>query len=509
MVVRFLRGSAPAIVCLFSAQAAYAELTAQDVWSDWRDYLGSSGYEVSANEQMLGDTLTISDMTLTLPVPEEEIMISVVIPSLALRENSDGTVSGQIPSPLPIRFSVAEPGDDAEVQGELVLTHTNMVMTIAGSPDNMTYDHSSDRMELAIGNVIVEGDLIPESLYRGRLTMTDWAGTTKMVKGDLRDFDQNYSAGTVTYDIAFDDPKSEDQGELQGTLQQLAVTGTGRIPNDMDPSDMSMMLKSGFAVDAKISFGSGNSSIRGTGDGENFSMTSSSRGGSLAVSMDASQLAYNVEGKGLAVSVTSGAFPFPVSFELGETLFKIAVPVAKSDEEQDFAFGLTLGGFVVSDAIWNLFDPGATLPRDPATIAVDVNGKAKVFVDILDPDAAGMLGGFGSRPGALNALTLNNLLLSAVGARLSGAGDFTFDNTDLETFDGFPRPIGAVELQLDGANALLDSLISMGIVGNEEAMGSRMMMGMLAVPGDGPDSLKSQIEFNEQGHILANGQRIQ
>ena len=92
---------------------------------------------------------------------------------------------------------------------------------------------------------------------------------------------------------------------------------------------------------------------------------------------------------------------------------------------------------------------------------------------------------------------------------MSGAGDFTFDNTDLETFDGFPRPIGAIELQLDGANTLIDSLITMGIVRNEDAMGARMMMGMLAVPGDGPDSLKSRVEMNEQGHILANGQRIQ
>jgi len=509
MVVRYLRGSAPAIVCLFSAQAAYAELTAQDVWSDWRDYLGSSGYEVSASEQMLGDTLTISDMTLSLAVPEEDMIISIVIPSMGLRENSDGTVSGQLPSPLPIRFAVAEPGDEAEVQGELVLTHTGTVMMISGSPDNMTYKHSSDQMEMAIGNVVVEGDLIPESLYRGRITMTDWAGTTTMVNGDLRDFDQNYSVGSMTYDIAFDDPGSEDRGEFQGTLQQVAVSGTGRIPNDMDPSDMSSMLKSGFAVDGKISFESGNSTVQGTGDGESFSATSSSQGGSLAVSMDASNLSYDVGGKGLAVSVTTDALPFPVSFELAETLFKLAVPVAKSDEEQNFAFGLTLGDFVMSDMIWSLFDPGGTLPRDPATIAIDVNGKAKVFVDLMDPESAGALAGYGARPGELNALSLNNLLVSAVGARLSGAGDFTFDNTDLETFDGFPRPIGAIELQLDGANTLIDSLITMGIVRNEDAMGARMMMGMLAVPGDGPDSLKSRVEMNEQGHILANGQRIQ
>ena len=63
-------------------------------------------------------------------------------------------------------------------------------------------------------------------------------------------------------------------------------------------------------------------------------------------------------------------------------------------------------------------------------------------------------------------------------------------------------------LTLSGANALLDKLIAMGFVSEDDAMGARMMMGMLAVPGDAPDTLNSKIEINEQGHILANGQRI-
>jgi hypothetical protein len=35
------------------------------------------------------------------------------------------------------------------------------------------------------------------------------------------------------------------------------------------------------------------------------------------------------------------------------------------------------------------------------------------------------------------------------------------------------------------------------------------MMGLFARPGEGPDSLVSKIEVNAQGHVLANGQRIQ
>ena len=35
-----------------------------------------------------------------------------------------------------------------------------------------------------------------------------------------------------------------------------------------------------------------------------------------------------------------------------------------------------------------------------------------------------------------------------------------------------------------------------------------MMMGLMAVPGEEPDTLNSTIEFTEDGQILANGQRI-
>jgi hypothetical protein len=111
-------------------------------------------------------------------------------------------------------------------------------------------------------------------------------------------------------------------------------------------------------------------------------------------------------------------------------------------------------------------------------------------------------------PGELKALTLNDLTLEVAGAELVGSGDFTFDNSDKESFDGMPRPEGALDLRLLGGNKLLDSLIQMGIVPEAEAMGARMMMGVFAVPGPSEDELLSRIEVNEEGHVLANGQRI-
>ncbi|MBV6637329.1 MAG: hypothetical protein KI788_15675, partial [Mameliella sp.] len=97
----------------------------------------------------------------------------------------------------------------------------------------------------------------------------------------------------------------------------------------------------------------------------------------------------------------------------------------------------------------------------------------------------------------------------AVGAMVKGSGAFTFDNSDLQTFGGVPRPEGKLDVSIAGANGLVDSLISMGLLPEEDAMGFRMMMSMFTVPGEDPDTATSTIEINAEGHVLANGQRIQ
>ena len=106
-------------------------------------------------------------------------------------------------------------------------------------------------------------------------------------------------------------------------------------------------------------------------------------------------------------------------------------------------------------------------------------------------------------PGELEQLSLNELKLSAVGAELTGTGAATFDNSA-----GTPKPVGAIDLKLVGANALIDKLVAMGLIPEDQAMGARMMMGMFGQAA-GEDTLTSKIEFKEDGGIYANGQRIQ
>ena len=110
--------------------------------------------------------------------------------------------------------------------------------------------------------------------------------------------------------------------------------------------------------------------------------------------------------------------------------------------------------------------------------------------------------------GELHAITLNKLQVTGGGADLNGTGDFTFNNDDLTSFKGMPAPTGTMNLKLTGGNTLIDTLIELGVLPTDDAMGIRMALGLITVAGDGEDTLISDIEITDDGHILANGQRL-
>lgn len=508
MTARFARGFGAAFVYVLATQTAYADLTANDVWADWKDYLASTGYSVTGDEQSSGGSLTISNVSVEMPIPDDEGSFAITMDALTFAENGDGTVDIKMPDSIPMTF-IAEAEGESPVSGVLTYAHSDTAMTATGSPDDVTYAYASSRATMELTSLTVDNEPMPESMLRILVAIENIDTKTRLLKGDLRNYSQRMTADVLNYDIAFDDPDSEDMGSFKGAMQNVSVEGTGAIPLDMDPNDFNASLEAGFAVDAMLAYGAGNTAIEGVGDGEAFSFASSSQGGSLGLKMDANRIAYDVEQRQSSISMKGGELPVPVEIAAAVSAFNLSMPVRKSEDERDFALGLNLGDFTMSETLWSMIDPVAQLPRDPATVILDAVGKGKMLFNLLDPEEAALLDQSATPPAEISALTINKLLVSLVGASLSGTGDFTFDNADTTTLDGFPRPTGYLDLKLVGANALLEKLSGMGLVADEEAMGARMMMGLLAVPGDEPDTLNSKIEINDQGHILANGQRIQ
>jgi len=498
---RILGGVTATATFVMTCAPAFADVTSQQVWEDWKAYLGGFGYSVQADEAADGGDLTVSDIVLDMPLPEAEGDLTISVPEVSFTDNGNGTVSVSFPSPLPILIQ----GSGKEGSGAVTLdyTTTGYSMVVSGDVDAMTYVYEADTMAVTLEDVMEDGEM--EEVGDARFELTDVSGQSEMRVGDLRQATQEFTSGPISYMLDFEDPENGDRMQMNGEAESLSVTAETAMPPVTDMSDLNAALAAGFAVDAEYAFGPGNTSIDvdQKSGGEAFKATTTSNGGTLSVAMDESQLGYGIAYQGLEMEMASSDLPFPVELAFEQLGLDLMMPVSQSEEPQNFKLDLLLADFTMSDFIWGMFDPQGTLPRDPATVAVDLSGQATLNTDLMDPEA--MVSA--DIPGEVNEVALNDLRVSFAGAELTGSGDVELDNSDMSSYDGMPKPVGTVNLALEGGNALLDKLVSLGLVPEEQAMGARMMMGMFAVPS-GEDNLTSTIEFTEEGQVLANGQRL-
>jgi hypothetical protein len=276
------------------------------------------------------------------------------------------------------------------------------------------------------------------------------------------------------------------------------------LPENTTPDTI---LMDGLTGKGSYSLGETSIAFEMTADGNPVSGTAKAAGSALTAEVSADSLAYSSNTSGLSVEASSPALPFSINVSFTEYGMNFALPLAATKEPVDFAFGINLTDLTVNEEIWAMADPGAVLPHDPATLILDLTGTARLFFDLADPAQAAALADT-DVPGEVHSVSLNNLTISAIGAGVRGNGAFTFDNSDITTIPGVPRPEGKLELSATGLNGLMDNLVTMGLLPEEQVMGARMMLGLFTVP-TGDDQLTTTIEVNAEGQILANGQRLQ
>lgn len=497
--------SAAAISIFMTGSAAFADVTAEQVWQDWKEYMAGFGYDMQSDENYSGNALVVSNLSMAMEIPEEDAAINMAMGDFTFTDNGDGTVSLSIPPQMPITMNMkGAEGEDVDVKVDYNSSGYSVV--ISGEPDDMTYNYSVAEMTLALAEVVVNG--APVDFGQASLSIGDITGSSSMKKGEMRSTDQRMNTGPVTLALDIIDPEGEGRMKFNANYNGIGFTGSGSFPLQMDPAQMSDMLAAGFAFDGKFDFGPGNTEFNFVDAGQSVEGTSRTGGGTLDMAMDADRLSYAGEAVDYEIELSGGEFPFPIELAMQKAGFNLQMPVASADEEQDFALGLNFGDFTMSDMIWGMFDAGGQLPRDPATVVLDLTGKVKLLVDLMNPEDMEAVDRGEKMPGELNALDLNNLTVSVAGAELTGEGGFTFDNSDMVTFGGIPAPTGSVDLKLVGGNGLLDKLVAMGFVPEEQAMGARMMMSMFAIPGQGEDEMTSKIEVTGDGQVKANGQRL-
>lgn len=496
--------TASALALFMSTGAALADVTPAEVWSDWKAYLGDMGFAVTADEDQTSSGLTLSNIVLTQTLPEDGGDITITISEISATDNGDGTVSIIYPETLPL--AIATTGDDV-FEMDLTYRTSDLDMIVSGDPSEMTYDYTAANVGVTLDKLVSDGEVV--EFETANFDMQDVEGRTVMNVDGGRKSDQVIRSGTTTYEIVFTDPDDVDTYfNLAGSIENIDMMSKLVMPENIDVNNMAAALAAGFSVLGEYAFGPSSSTFEFTEDGELTKGSSASGGSKLSMQMNEEKMRYGAKSQDVRVEALAAGVPFPFTVAMKEAEFDLTMPISEGKDPQDFGLTFTLGDFTVGDDIWALFDPESKLPRDPATVAIDLSGKATLLANILDPAQMAEAQETMTPPADVNALTLKKLLISLVGTELSGKGEVVFDNDDNEAYGGMPVPVGNVSLKLQGANALLDKLVEMGLVPQDQVMGARMMMSMVAVAGDGEDELKSDIEFTEDGGIIANGQRL-
>ncbi|HKL69927.1 DUF2125 domain-containing protein [Salibaculum sp.] len=490
-------GLGAALLC---GSAASADVTAQQVWDNWKTQIDAYGEGVSiGSETMSGDTLTVD--SLTMEISDEEMNVEAEMGPLTFTELGDGTVRVGMPESYPMTLEV----DGNPVQ--VTISNEGLEIIASGTPGALAYDLSADRYAITLDSL---GPEFEEEgiLNAGMIAMNDVRGDYTVATGDdLTVMDYTLDVGSAEIDVDLRERGGPGVILVAAQMANLGLNAEIAMPEAMDTDAPETMFAEGFAFEGGYSIGTSTYEFEIDEEGESMSGNVATDSTGLTVAAGYDGMTYRSQTQGLDINVSvPNELPFPVEAALSTFGFTLDVPLSQSLEPQDFELGMELRDLTVGNGLWNIFDPGEALPRDPATLALNLTGQATPLFDFMDPEQARQAA-MSDMPAELHEVDLNELILRVAGAEVTGDGGFTFDNSDLQTIPGIPRPEGQADFRLVGVNGLIDNLIQMGLIPQQQAAAPRMMLGMFATPV-GDDELTSTIEINEQGHILANGQRI-
>ncbi len=490
-----------AALSAFLAAPAFADVTADQVWQSWKALGSTYGQSYTAGSEVRsGDTLTITDLTIDMPSATQQV--KGTIPQVAFREIGGGRVEITMSDAYQLNMTGKDPLDKPTAS-TVAVTQDALVITASGDPAAISYDIAANTVALKVLEIMVDGK--PNDLNFD-VALSKIAATYQVTQGDMTSINSTFAASDLAFNAKGTDPDNGGKFDVVGKMSGIAGASAGTVSQGAAAKDLGALLAQGFTTDGSFNYDAGGFTLAATDEsGSTTNVESTSKGGNLNVSMDKDRIAYGVHGKGVALKLSGSAIPFPeLTAAYDDAVLSLLMPIAKADDAKDFALNVKLSGLTVSDLLWNMVDPGASLPRDPATLNVDLKGKAKPLVDLLTIDQGSMMGE--KPPLEVSALDIEALQLTVAGAEFTGNGALAFDNSKPPLLGGVaPMPSGKVNLSLTGANTLLGKLQALGLVDQQVTMTFGMMAGMLAKPGPTPDSFVAEVEFKEDGQILSNG----
>ncbi|SDD47393.1 hypothetical protein SAMN05421538_101682 [Paracoccus isoporae] len=545
--------TATAIGIILAATPALAQVTPQSAWDQLSSYYETLGLEVETSSvDESGDTVTVNDLVLRQTSDDAELMLD--FGQLTLSANGDDSVSidlqdeasgemiydrsedaasaddgaetdgsGSEADEMPEAessdgvetdaASEAMSGSDGEEMADepaamperitFTMRMPGETMTVREEGGDSVYDYTFPTFDVLLDGVeMTDGTSLSEL---GRLTFTDLVGTDRFANEGGTDVRQT---GTVaSMELAFDIAQQDGSAVGNVTVNGLGFESATRIPEgvaldaEFSDGDLEGVAISGEmtadALTAQMDF----DGLNEEGEAVQTALGSDVDGLNLTFALDDERLSYGGGSGTSTVDMTLPNLPAPVGYSTESASFNLDMPMAADPEPQEFTVDYDVSGLTLTDSVWAMFDPQNALPRDPASLAVKLNGLATLDVGFMDSEA---MSDPETAPGSFDELNIEEVSVSALGASVNASGQLESpEGGDLST------PVGTISGRIEGANALIDMLGEAGFIPQEQMMGVRMMLTMFAKPDpENEDVLTSEFEFRNGGEIYANGQRV-
>lgn len=315
------------------------------------------------------------------------------------------------------------------------------------------------------------------------------------------------SVGTLSADYRITDPNLDSDQDVSFTYEGYEIAFSGEnLPMDEDQIPQFIDEDGAFSVTA--SQGGTAFDMRIVTEGIPVNVSGSGGPGGGEISLLDGHFTYNAAAEGMAVDIELDPMVMPLppfSVTMSELLMDINGPVRVTEGPEDLVVKLRLAELVVSDALWGIIDPEAQIPRDPATLDIDLGARVDIdmpLVEAMDED------GEGDADSPLMLGTVERVDVSRIFLTVGGAMVEAIGGIDVVYEGPFPVPDGVIDVTIEGVQTLATTIGELGLVPPEEIAPMMGMMMIFAAPGDAPDTFTSKIELSPDG-VTANGVPLQ
>lgn len=463
---------------LSSTAPAFAEMTPQSALDRYFALNTSFGLDMTVGDKSQnGDTVRWSDISITEPSGEAITTIDWVEAAPA------GNNTVLITTSPTAQSVITDP--EGEFTTTINMALNDLQTYVTEDDDVLSFSFSGSRVDITTD---AAKSTAPLSM---QIAMTDISGAYAMTAEDRIDGTMATGPMTVAYGI--------DDGEVVMSSNSTIGSMEAAFGIDIATPETMMGYLDGtrnLSVEYTFKDTSTNASFGGDeGEGNfvtNVDVTTADiemKDGTLSANGTASNLTYQVMAMEMGIP--------PIDASIAEASSDILFEFGKAGDITPLSFALSLEEIEINEALWGMFDPAGEIPREPATISLDLGAEALWLLDTLEEMEES-----GQPPLMPQTMDLRNLFLSLGGATLQASGS---GKMSMET----GQPSGKATVEMKGLLTLVQKLAAIGILPPQQAMMAQALAPQFTRPGpDGEDHLISDIEAGADGSITVNGNRV-